>query len=135
MKLDEMDPTLMLHPALNEMIHLSAAYHEGLSRRTRLNRARMSATCFYHNILAEAFDEAAKVRMIGGKRGKPGYPKRGYLGNVEIEYLPERAAWKVTLTNGGLRRKNARLPYKVREILYVRRLGGIHVVDDEFEER
>ena len=126
MKRDEIDPTLMMNPALNELIALSTAYHEGLTRRRKEIRAILSGTPFYHDTIVQMFGETSTLTLRGSKAA---YPIRRFLGNLEIQYLPKKHVWKVLITNGGMKRKNASVPYKIKRIIYVRRLSGIYFID------
>lgn len=125
----DIDSTLMMHPALNKILRLSDLHLISASKSVKRNRAMLASTALYHIVLDKMFKESSIVRMI---RGKPQYQKRKYLGNIEIEYIPDHAAWKVTITNGGKKRKNAKLQYEIMETLYIRKLQGIYIVDDEF---
>jgi len=129
MKIEELDPTLMMYPSLNKIINLSTLHHKDLSKSFKRHRANLASTCLYHNILDSHFKESSMLQMV---RGKPQYPKMFYLGNIEIEYLPDYGVWKVTITNGGKKRKNAKLSYKIKAVLYIRKLQGIYIIDKEF---
>lgn len=125
----DIDPTLMMHPGLNKILRLSDLHLISASKSTKRNRAMLASTALYHTVLDNRFKETSVVRMV---RGKPQYQKRKYLGNIEIEYLADHVVWKVTISNGGNRRKNAKLQYAVMEVFYIRKLQGIYAVDDEF---
>lgn len=127
---DDLDPLLMLDPGLNEIIARSNTHIE-LSKKRMAHRYRFGSTPLYHTVLAKMLEETTAVTMV---RGKPVYPERKYLGNVIMNYLPDRHAWKITVTNGGKTRKNAKLPLKVKEVFYLRRALGAYWVDKEFSE-
>lgn len=125
----DIDISLMMHPALNKIINLSTLHHEGLSKTDKRHRASLGSTALYHTVLNEQFKETRIVKMV---KGKPQYPKAFYLSNIEIEYLPDHAVWKIIFSNGGKKRKNAKLHYKIMETIYVRRLQGVYMIDEEF---
>jgi hypothetical protein len=129
MNLSDFNPTLMMHPALNAIINLSNTYLETLSKRQKINRVKLSSTCLYHTVLDSFFKESRILKMI---KGKPQYPIKKYLGNIEIKYIPEHSVWEVKITNGGRTRKNAKISYKIKETLYIRKLQGIYIIDNEF---
>lgn len=126
---EDLDPTLMMDPGLNEIISKSNTHIE-TSKKTMGHRLSFGATPFYHTVLAKMLEETTIVTMA---KGKPTYPEKQYLGNVIINYLPGHV-WKITITNGGKKRKNAKLPLKIKEIFYLRRTSGHYWVDKEFSE-
>jgi len=128
--LDDLDPRLMMDPGLNAIIAKSNT-HIVTSKKIMRHRLSLGSTPFYHTVLDKLLEKATVVTI---HRGKPTYPEENYLGNVIMKYLPERHAWKITITNGGLKRKNAKLPLKIMEVFYLRKTMGSYWVDDEFEE-
>jgi len=128
--IDDIDTLLMLDPGLNAIVAKSNTHIE-VSKKIMAHRFSLGSTALYHTILAKMLEETTIVAM---KKGKPVYPERKYLGNVIMNYLSERHAWKITITNGGNKRKNAKKPMKVKEVFYLRRTTGAYWVDDDFEE-
>ena len=125
----DLNPLLRLHTGLNTILHLANEHLESASKRMmKIRRETSITTCIYHTVLERQLRKASELKLT---RGKLDFTA-SYLGNIEIEYLPERFVWKILITNGGKKRKNARLPYKIKETLYLRKLQGIYVVDDEF---
>ncbi|GAG63963.1 unnamed protein product [marine sediment metagenome] len=125
---NEINPFLMLDPGLNAIIAKSNTHIE-TTKKIMGHRLAFGATALYQNILAKMLEETTVVTM---KKKKPVYPERKYLGNVIMNYLPHNHAWQITITNGGSTRKNAKLPLKIKETFYLRRLNGNYFVDRDF---
>ena len=127
----ELDPLLRLHSGLNKILHLANEHIESASKRALKQRREIaSSSCIYHTVLVRQLLRASELKLF---RGKPDFTS-SYLKNIEIEYLPDRSVWKILITNGGTKRKNARLQYKIKETLYLRKLQGNYIIDEEFQE-
>ena len=123
----DLDPTLMMHPGLNIIIAKANEHLENAPKNLMKRRREMGqTTCLFHTVLNQFLDEATIISM---KKGKPVYSEKRYLGNIIINYLPEKNVWKITITNGGNKRKNAIIQLKVKETLYLRHTNGVYWVD------
>lgn len=125
---NEINPLLMLDPGLNAIIAKSNTHIE-TTKKIMGHRLDFGGTALYQTILAKMLEQTTVVTM---EKKKPVYPERKYLGNIVMNYLPDNHAWKITITNGGSTRKNAKLPIKIKEIFYLRRLNGNYFVDRDF---
>ena len=126
----DINPLLMMDPGLNTIIAKSNTHIE-TTKNIMKHRLNLGSTALYHTILAKMLEETTIVTM---KKGKPVYPERKYLGNVVMNYLPEHHAWKINITNGGNKRKNAKTPLKIKETFYLRRTNGSYWVDSDFSK-
>jgi len=124
MKIEDLDPTLMMQPVLNKIIMLA---NESIvcKPKVKMCRLELATTPLYHTVLDEMFEEARKARFKKGKGLH--YPTLKYLMNIEIQWIPKEKRWKVTITNGGSTRKNARLKRRVCHVIHVRKIKGIYV--------
>ena len=128
----DLDPTLMMHPGLNTIIAKANEHIDNISKKNMSRRRNMGQTsCLFHTVLNEILKEATVVVM---KRGKPVYPELSYLGNILVQYLPDNHVWEITFTNGGKKRKNAKLPLKIMETIYIRYTNGVYWVDSSFSK-
>lgn len=115
MTIDELDVTLMMEPCLNKIIQL-ANHHGDYDKRTMKHRIALSATCLYHNALAEMLERSRHLQLNKTKK-KMEYPIIRYLGNLEIQWVPDKTVWKVTITNG--KKGKLRQP---KEVLLIRKV-------------
>jgi len=126
----DINPMLMMDPGLNAIIAKANEHMETTSKDLMSLRREVSQTmALYHTVLNKQLDEATVVTM---KKGKPVYPEKWYLGNIIINYLPEHHAWKITITNGGSARKNAKTQLEIKDTLYLRRTNGHYWADSSF---
>lgn len=123
----DINPLLMMDPGLNTIIAKSNTHIE-TTKKTMSHRLALGGTALYHTILSKMLEESTIVTM---KKRIPVYPEKRYLGNIIINYLADSHAWKITITNGGTTRKNAKKPLKIKETFYLRRLNGNYFVDKE----
>ena len=103
----------MCDPVLSKIVNCANVSIE-CSEKIRGVRLELASTPIYHNILHQMFEETRKLTLINKKLV---YPKRRYLGNVEIEWLSEKNVWKVTITNGKRGKKRI-----VKNMLLVERI-------------
>jgi len=124
MKFEDLNPILMMMPVLNKIITLA---NESIVCEPNVKRSRLmlATTPFYHSVLDKMFEEARRLQFKKS-RGLH-YPTLKYLENVEIQWIPKEKRWKVTITNGGTNRKNARLKRRVCHVIYVEKVNGIYV--------
>ena len=124
MEFKDLNPMLMMQPVLNKIIMLA---NEAIvcKPKIRMNRLELATTPLYHTVLDRMFEESRKAIFRKGKGLH--YPILKYLENIEIQWLPKENRWKVTITNGGSNRKNARLKRRVCHVLYVRKIEGIYI--------
>lgn len=127
---NEINPFLMLDPGLNAIIAKSNTHIE-TTKKSMAHRFTLGGTGLYHTVLSKMLEQTTIVTM---KKKTPVYPEKRYLGNIIMNYLPDSQAWKITITNGGITRKNAKLPLKIKETFYLRHLNGNYFVDRDFTQ-
>ena len=127
---NEINPFLMLDPGLNAIIAKSNTHIEA-NKTIMGHRLALGGTALYHTVLAKMLEQTTIVTM---KKKKPVYPERTYLKNIIMNYLPDNHAWKITITNGGSKRKNTKNPLKIKETFYLRKLNGNYYVDRDFTQ-
>ena len=121
MKFEDLNPFLMLHPALNKIISLANQAIE-CSPKTLKVRIELASTPLYHTVLDKIFREA-QIARFDKRRKRLYYPTFSYLGNIEVTWIPEERCWKVTITNG----KKWISKRKILHELYVQKINGIYV--------
>ena len=130
MKFEDLNPLLMMQPVLNKIIMLA---NEAMvcKPKVKMCRLKLATTPLYHTVLDKMFEESRKARFKKSKGLH--YPVLKYLGNIEVLWIPKKKLWKVTITNGGSNRKNTRLKRKVCHVIYVRKIKGIYVEEEDSE--